>query len=154
MHIHVCEKCGKAFSSTRRRGRFCSEDCRGLSNRTTEDQYSRIDGNLFLYLNRLLYKHNNVQGKNRQNLTRDDLLQLWQKQDGHCAISGVALTYRAKQGEKFPYNASIDRIIPGGPYELDNIQFVCTVINSLIKDFAKEDFVRLCVAVAKKHRAP
>jgi hypothetical protein len=63
------------------------------------------------------------------------------------------MTCRTKQGEKFPYNASIDRIIPGAPYTLDNIQLVCTIINTLIKDFSKEDFVRLCISVAEHNRS-
>lgn len=150
---HICEKCGTQFESSRSRQRFCSEGCRGLSNRTTAQQYSRIDGNLDLYLNRLLYKHNNIEGKNRDNLTRSHLLQLWERQGGKCAISGLPMTYKAKRGERFPFNASIDRIAPGAPYEPENIQLVCTVINSLMKDFAKEDFIRVCAAVAQKHAA-
>lgn len=153
MYHYDCEKCGKGFSSTRSRQRFCSDDCRGFLNRTTADQYSRIDGDHSLYLNRLLYKRNNVEGKSRENITREQLMDLWQKQDGRCAISNVPMTCRAKRGEKFPYNASIDRIVPGAPYEFGNIQLVCTVINSLMKDFSKTDFVRLCISVAEKHSA-
>ena len=155
MHSHVCEKCGTSFSSTRGRQRFCTEECRGFSNRTTANQYSKIDGNLPLYLNRLLYKHNNVQGKNRDSLTREDLLELWQKQNGQCAIGGIPLTYRAKKDEWFPYNASIDCVIPrskGGKYEVGNIQLVCTIINSLVQDYSKEVFVEICLAVATKFR--
>src|SRR5262249_36426067 len=110
--------------------------------------------NLPLYLNRLLYKHNNEAGKSRVDLSREQLMDKWQTQDGRCAISGVPMTYRAKQGEKFPYNASIDRIVPGGPYTFDNIQLVCTIINSLIKDFPKEEFVRLCISVAAHNPNP
>ena len=90
----------------------------------------------------------NIEGKSRRNLTRNDLLELWQKQDGRCAISGLPMTCRTKSGEKFRYNASIDRIMPGDPYERNNVQLVCTIINSLMKDFSKEDFIRLCTAHA------
>lgn len=148
---HACEKCGTSFQSTRQRQRFCSQECSGYKNKTTSRQYALIDGNLALYLNRLLYKNNNIEAKSRVNLTREELLRLWQNQGGCCAISGVPMTLRAKQGEKFPYNASIDRIVAGGAYEAGNVQLVCTIINSLMKDFSKEDFIRVCIAVARKH---
>ena len=98
---HVCKKCGRAFQSPRSEQLFCSEHCRGQDNRSTEDQYSKIDNNLPLFLNRLLYKDNHRKGKSRKNITRDQLLELWNKQGGRCAISGIPMTFRAKKDEWF-----------------------------------------------------
>jgi hypothetical protein len=64
------------------------------------------------------------------------------------------MTYRAKKGETFPFNASIDRINPGqigGEYKKENIQLVCTAINSFFKHYPRELVVEICVAVAKKN---
>jgi hypothetical protein len=153
MRSHVCKKCGDSFTSARSRHLFCSKECRGYSSRSTAEQYSQIDDNLPLYLNRLLYKRNNIEGKSRKNIDREQLMDLWLRQDGRCAMSGVPMTCRTKQGERFPYNASIDRIVAGGPYERDNIQLVCTIVNTLMKDFSKEDFVRLCASVSARSRS-
>lgn len=152
---HVCQKCGRDFQSTRREQLFCSEDCRGQTNRSTEDQYSKIDNNLPLFLNRLLYKDNHRKGKSRKNITRDQLLELWKRQDGLCAISGIPMTYRAKKDEWFPYNVSIDCIIPrskGGEYTIENIQLVISFINPLVKEHSKELFMRVCFAVANRFK--
>jgi hypothetical protein len=152
---HVCQKCGIAFQSSRSRQSFCSTDCRGKPNRSTADQYSKIDGDLSYYLNRLLYKDNHRAGKSRENITREQLMELWNKQKGLCAISAIPMTYRAVKGEWFPYNASIDCIKPrskGGRYEIENIQLVISFINPLVKEHPKELFIDVCFAVADKFR--
>jgi hypothetical protein len=59
---------------------------------------------------------------------------MWDRQSGRCAITGIEMTCRAEQGSVFPYNVSIDRIIPkfkGGTYALDNIQLVCKIANEI-----------------------
>ena len=115
--------------------------------------YARVDNNLPYYLNRLLHKKNHIPAKSRKNLTRADLERLWEQQGGRCALSGIPMTFRAKKGNTFPYNASIDRIVPGGPYTIDNVQLVCTITNTIMRHFSKKDFVRLCNAVVEHSSA-
>ena len=148
MYTHNCERCGKPFSSYRQRHRFCSQECGRYRSYSTDEMYSRVDNNLPYYLNRLLHKNNHIPAKSRKNLTREHLEGLWKQQGGRCALSGEPMTFRAKKGETFPYNASIDRIVPGGPYTIDNIQLVCTITNTIMRHFSKQDFVHLCRAVA------
>jgi hypothetical protein len=96
-------------------------------NKTSEDQYRFLDGNLTGYLNKLRTKNDE-----RRNLRRSELLEKWNKQEGRCAITGIAMTCRAEEGSFFPFNVSIDRIIPkwdGGTYEIGNIQLVCKIVN-------------------------
>jgi len=153
---HVCEKCRRPFQSPRTRQRFCSRECSDQPNRSTVDQYSKLDGNLSGFLNRLLYKDNHRAGKSRESITRDQLMDLWQKQNGRCAISGIPMTFRAVRDELFPFNVSIDCITPrskGGRYEIGNIQLVISLMNSLMKAYPKDDVIRACVAVADKWRA-
>jgi len=155
MFEHVCQKCARTFQSTRRQQRFCSENCRDQPNRTTEDQYAKLDGNLSHFLNRLLYKENHRPGKSRENITREQLFELWNKQNGRCAISGIPMTYRAVRGVWFPYNVSIDCIVPrskGGRYEIGNIQLVISFINPIVKEHPKELFKEVCVAVANQFK--
>jgi hypothetical protein len=106
-------------------------------NRTSEDQYKKLDGNLKGILNKLRTSRDG-----RKHLRLTDLVELWNKQKGRCAITGMEMTYRAEQGSFFPYNVSIDRIAPqweGGTYALDNIQFVCKVVNELKKHYHVSD---------------
>jgi len=106
-------------------------------NITTEDQYKNMDGNLRSFLNKLrTAKHE------RKHLRLSDLVNLWGRQDGRCAITGIEMTCRAERGSFFPYNVSMDRIIPeweGGTYALDNIHFVCKVANDIKKHYRISD---------------
>jgi hypothetical protein len=153
MHSHVCEKCNETFSSNRSRQRFCSADCRHDPNRSTANQYAKIDGNIPLYLNRLLYKGNHLEGKSRKNLTLDQLITKWKDQDGRCAVSGIPMTYRAVIGGEFPFNASIDCIIPrskGGQYAIGNIRLICTIVNVARQDYSDGALEEMCIAIAGK----
>ena len=112
-----------------------------------------MDGNLRMYLNSLRHKGNHVPYRSREHLTIHQLTNLWETQGGRCAVSGLPMTCRKRKGERFPFNASIDCIVPisqGGRYEINNIQLVCTAVNLLMRDFSKQDFIRVVIAVADK----
>ena len=70
-------------------------------------------------------------------ITPEQLNDLWDKQDGRCALSGIFMTWH-KGGEKRNTNVSIDRIDPNIEYMITNIQLVCWRVN-LIKHTMTED---------------
>jgi hypothetical protein len=110
---------------------------RHAGNRTSEEQYDYLDGNLRRFLNKL--RNSNDE---RKHLRLSDLVEIWNTQDGRCAITGIEMTYRAARGSFFPYNVSIDRIVPkweGGTYALDNIQLTCKLANELKKHYRVSD---------------
>jgi hypothetical protein len=115
------------------------------SNRiTTEYQYALISGNWSRYLSRLIY----AGGKKREHLTVEILMGILEDQDYKCALSGLPLTCQLEKGKKFPFNVSIDRVEPGGPYTKENIQLVGRSLNSWRADTKVEDFIFICRAVA------
>jgi len=71
-------------------------------------------------------------------LELDDLLELWTKQNGRCAISGIFLTHHKDGSGTKDHNASIDRITNARDYTPDNIQLVCYRVN-LMKHTLTED---------------
>lgn len=75
--------------------------------------------------------------------TLDDLSNLWNKQNGICALSGLVLTMGYKNS-----TASIDRIKSSMGYTRSNIQWVHKDINRMKTDFPEEYFIKLCEAVA------
>jgi hypothetical protein len=75
----------------------------------------------------------------------------WEKQGGKCALSGRDLTCTLEKGKKCKTNASIDRIEAGGEYAPDNIQLVCTALNSWRADTDLAEFIELCKQVARYH---
>ena len=68
-------------------------------------------------------------------ITEKFLSELWNKQSGRCALSGVPLKMHIRGVVKDLYTASVDRINNNIGYEPDNVQFVCLGAN-----FAKNKF--------------
>lgn len=145
-----CPVCSKTFTPNSGVHKFCSVVCKGkwkyiTGEMSTEAQYKLISGNWSRYFSRL------VAQKKRESLSVDDLLDLLEKQDGKCALSGVELTCQLEVGKKFKTNASIDRIEAGGPYIKDNVQLVCSALNSWRGDTDLREFVWWCKQVTKVH---
>lgn len=143
----TCLVCQTQFHPNSGAHRFCSETCKGkwkyLSGQvTTESQYKHISGNWRRYFNRLRLRSNK-----REHLSIDDLVTLLEKQKGLCALSGIPLTCQLEQGKRFKTNASLDRIKPGEPYTLENIQLVCSALNSWRADTDLDEFIWFCKQV-------
>lgn len=86
-----------------------------------------------------MYKRRHI---NSHSLTLDQLLALYKKQNGRCAISGIKMTHVAGQGA-VPTNASIDRIDSAQGYTFDNVQLVCRFINQGKMQMSVEEFKKL-----------
>lgn len=76
-------------------------------------------------------------------ITKDDLMNLYKKQNGLCAISGMKMTYEMYNG-RTNTNISIDRKDPFIGYTIDNIQLVCMVINQMKNDLSLNELLCLC----------
>jgi len=62
-------------------------------------------------------------------VTKKEIYELFLKQEGKCALSGVKMTHVRTHDVKGDTNISIDRIDPEGLYVLANIQLVCKRVN-------------------------
>lgn len=148
----ACAACGTLFTPKSGIHKFCSVACKGrwkyiTGTFTTERQYEQISGNWGRYLSRLMASN----GRRRTNLTRDELMAQLVKQDYKCALSGVPLTCQLERGTHCQTNASVDRIVAGGPYTADNIQLVCRALNHWRADTPVHDFVEWCRRVVEHH---
>jgi DNA-directed RNA polymerase subunit M/transcription elongation factor TFIIS len=76
------------------------------------------------------------------NINQAHLYNLYHKQDGKCALSGLQMTWLTGQG-KVDTNISIDRIDPKVGYEPKNIQLVCYRCNIMKHDSSQEYFEKL-----------
>lgn len=143
----TCPNCLSSFIGISKQ-RFCSESCKGEykyveKGATTEKQYAYISGHWDRYFNRLLNK------TNRKDLTVKQLLTLLEEQNGLCALSGAPLTCVLVKGTKIKTNASIDRIQAGGDYSIDNVQLVCSALNSWRADTDLQEFIWWCKQVTQ-----
>jgi hypothetical protein len=82
-------------------------------------------------------------------ITLDELVALWDRQIGRCALSGWQLTTKLGSGN-VPTNCSIDRIDPSQGYVLGNVQLVCRAVNVAKSDLAPDMFLLLCSAITEK----
>lgn len=63
-------------------------------------------------------------------LTVDDLYNLWNEQNGKCAISNIPMTCEFCKGNVMT-NISLDQINPKAGYTKDNVQLVCWAVNRM-----------------------
>jgi hypothetical protein len=71
-------------------------------------------------------------------ITPELLVELWEKQDGRCAISGVILTHHTDGSGLKEFNASIDRIDSTQGYIPGNIQLVAYRANVLKQNLSTD----------------
>lgn len=145
-----CAVCGTSFTPRSGAHKFCSSACKGkwkyvTGIGSTENQYTAISGNWRRYLSRLLAK------RKEHSLTVDNLLELLEKQQYRCSLSGRPLTCDLKKGSILRTNASIDRIIAGGAYAIDNVHLVCRALNYWRYDTPLSEYVDWCRAVAQHY---
>jgi len=139
---HYCKECNKMFYTTRKDSVYCKDQCKKIAKKRRE--YIRNEGNWEWYFNGLL--HGN---KERSELTTQTLIKILKKQNYKCALSNVKMTCikRYKDSEIQWTNASIDRIIAGGEYNIDNIQLVCRAVNSFRNAVPLPEFIDWCKKV-------
>lgn len=133
----LCKTCGHVFNPKNNSQLYCSKTCVPKHSQTTAQQYSRITDEKS-YFKALLCR------PDRKALVWSDIEELLEKQDGKCALTGIQLTFKRELGVKLKTNASIDRIIPGGPYIKENIRLVCSVVNKIRLDMTDEELKYWC----------
>ena len=145
-----CDGCNNNFlkenryiKSSLKKGRknFCSLSCqmthnnrsdsrfkntKNLQRGSTKDEYSP-----FRYHYRKTYQRNKDCG-----ITLEEIYDLWNKQKGKCAITGIEMTH----DKKHPNTASLDRIDSNLGYIKENCQFVCFSINMAKHKFSAKEF--------------
>jgi hypothetical protein len=105
-----------------------------------KEEYKRLAENrhknpesFITYLCKIAKLKNPTLTKQRKNpLFIKHCIDLYHKQEGKCAISGVKMTYTHQK--KSPTQISIDRIDNSRGYEAGNVRLTCLWINDAIKD--------------------
>lgn len=79
------------------------------------------------------------------NISIEVLQELWERQKGLCALTGMPLVISGNSGNR---TASVDRINSKRGYVIGNIQFVHKKINKMKNDIDEDLFVEMCKRVA------
>jgi hypothetical protein len=84
-------------------------------------------------------------------ITKQDIIDLYHKQNGKCAITKEPLTHtsqvidtKGRQHIMNKWNVSVDRIDSDKHYTLDNIQLVGAIVNRIKSDLNMRDFYDIC----------
>jgi hypothetical protein len=79
-------------------------------------------------------------------ITKQDLYDLWDNQQGKCALSGIEMTYISNCG-RIPTNVSVDRIDSSKGYIKGNVQLVCMAVNQMKNDLDTQTLLMFCNAI-------
>lgn len=140
--IKCCINCGVEFTTDIEKKVSCSRKCSQKWRRDNiyHDKYTiRYRGSSPRNFLQSLSKKK----CERRNLTLDFLLELYNRQNGQCAISGVTMTYITGSG-RVPTNISIDRIDSDKGYEEENVQLVCRQVNIMKSELSLEELQSWC----------
>lgn len=83
------------------------------------------------------------------NITPQYLLDLYNKQDGKCALSKINLPLNTLSYRNL--NLSLDRIDSNKGYVIGNVQWVDKRINMMKQSFSQDEFINMCIEVAKSN---
>jgi hypothetical protein len=81
-------------------------------------------------------------------LTPEFLWEMYEKQNGKCALSGTPITIST--GARG--TASLDRVDSKQGYSKSNVQWVHKNINMMKQSFSQEHFISLCLLVAANNK--
>lgn len=167
----TCMNCGitflKAHSEYKRnkefnRPNFCTRRCSGIYNlknfgdkRNTSTEhlnpYNKVDE-----YTPFRYHFRNCKSRFKDfNLTLEDIMDVWNRQNGICPYTGILLhSSNYSRINKDPiYSASLDRVDSSKGYTKDNVQFVSRAINYMKNTMSHEDTIRLCKIIANHHNS-
>jgi hypothetical protein len=156
-----CNSCGITFkkdiSEIKRNlnlgvGHYCSRSCvrkgrvsnklgnpKNLIPDNIKDKYTGLREHLTRTKNR---------GK-EVNIDLDDLLEIWESQNGICPYTGIKLLHPKDSKDKQIYfKASLDRIDSSLGYVKGNIQFISAAANFAKGSMSHEDMIEFCKLIS------
>lgn len=145
-----CQACNSIFKPRKRHQINCSKQCYLAS--AGAKQYQKHYRRLKSTIEPRYFLKELLRVKNRfKILTIDNLVDLWEKQKGICALSGFAMTHIYGSGRQHT-NASIDRIDNTKGYEITNIRLVCTIVNTMRNTMIDAELIEWCQRIVNNNK--
>ncbi|MDA9601823.1 hypothetical protein N9S61_03100, partial [Alphaproteobacteria bacterium] len=98
-----------------------------------------------------LFRQNKYFAKKRKikhTLRFDELIEIYEKQKGYCALTNEKMTFKLSTG-KIGTNASIDRINSKKIYKKSNVRFVTDLNNRALHTFNDNEVKFYCKKILK-----
>jgi len=87
--------------------------------------------------------------------TVEDLMDLYERQSGRCAVSGVKFTWTTNgDGKKLPTSISLDRIDNDKGYEIENLRLVCWQVNVFKNCWSDDQMFNMALAIVANMKRP
>ena len=85
-------------------------------------------------------------------LTDTDLMMIWERCEGRCAVSGLEFSSAAVGAgrARHPFMPSLDQIEPGKGYTANNVRLVCVAANFAMNAWGLDTLIRVAGGVIKK----
>ena len=139
---------------------YCSLSCHGKDNHQHLDPYrgsaSKVDITKYAANRKDEYSGLRVHRSRARNRTKDfdlslqHLKEVWERQDGKCIYTKVALIHPDKKGKGDPvFTASLDRIDSAIGYIDGNVQFISIVMNHMKGDMSHEKTLEIIELIKK-----
>jgi len=164
--IVICNNCNTPFekavseikrTESKNRKHYCSLNCLGEANaKNLGDWLGKGDATRLKGINRKDkysgFREFIRRARNRKNLgdlTLDDLIEQWNKQNSICPYTGIQLKLPDYKNKHQIFEAaSLDRIDSNKPYEKNNVVFVSTPINYMKNTMSEKETVAYCKKIA------
>ena len=142
----TCQTCGvnkpiEEYPPHRKKG-YYKRTCRPCD-RVKMAAYKHTSPDIYLWTR--LGRQNKNAGQVQVKLTRKDLKDLWEQQQGKCAVTGMHMTYFPRaQRKSTGLNASVDRIDSQDIYRKGNVRLVCSRVNVMRQAGEDADLLWWC----------
>ena len=148
-----CETCGKKLADTqfeKNDKKYFRKICKNCSNAERNKYRSKSPEYFIRHLySQLKYSRGKKNPEMEWHIEPEDLLSLYQEQNGRCALSNVLMTYAKDGTGKKEFNISIDRVNPHKGYIASNMQLVCHRVNIMKHTLMEEDFWWWCKIIVE-----
>lgn len=142
---------GNKYSIRNGRDKRCSK-CKREQNKQARTKYSDEKRLIKTLQDRWLGARDRAKRKGIPfTISKEDLLNLWNQQNGLCKISKIPMTFEMDEGRIYT-NISIDQIEPGKGYTLDNIQLVCSGVNQLKSNWDMDTVLYICKSIVENYK--
>ena len=143
-----CEACGKKLSDNQFEildKKYPRNICRNCTNAERNKSRSKTPESYIRHLySQLKYSRGKKNPEMEWNIEPENLISLYKKQKGRCALSGMLMTYAKDGAGRKEFNISIDRIHPHRGYIASNMQLVCHRVNIMKHTLTEGDFWWWC----------
>lgn len=149
--MKVCQRCKKERELSEFK-EYRKNTCRECYNIYQKDLMNKRASNLEGYLQAQIIniRNHKTRSKHELNLDLDFLKELYNKQNGKCALSNIEL--QIGYNRKNPYTLSIDRIDSDKGYTKDNVQLVIAAINTFKANYNVKDIFDITLKFAENIR--